>query len=94
MKATGMVRKVDDLGRIVIPKEIRRVLEIAEKDPVEIFVDNDQIVLKKYKANNACVITGEVSQDNVTLGNGKVTLSQEGLKLLLEELVSKAPAAN
>ncbi|MGF9891718.1 AbrB/MazE/SpoVT family DNA-binding domain-containing protein [Priestia megaterium] len=94
MKATGMVRKVDDLGRIVIPKEIRRVLEIAEKDPVEIFVDNDQIVLKKYKPSNSCVITGEVSQDNVTLGNGKVTLSQEGLKLLLEELVSKAPAAN
>ncbi|MED4284683.1 AbrB/MazE/SpoVT family DNA-binding domain-containing protein [Priestia megaterium] len=94
MKATGMVRKVDDLGRIVIPKEIRRVLEIAEKDPVEIFVDNDQIVLKKYKPNNACVITGEVSQDNVTLGNGKVTLSQEGLKQLLEELVKKAPVAN
>ncbi|MDU9693458.1 AbrB/MazE/SpoVT family DNA-binding domain-containing protein [Priestia sp. SB1] len=94
MKATGMVRKVDDLGRIVIPKEIRRVLEIAEKDPVEIFVDSDQIVLKKYKPNNACAITGEVSQDNVTLANGKVTLSQEGLKQLLEELVKKAPAAN
>ena len=94
MKATGMVRKVDDLGRIVIPKEIRRVLEIGEKDPVEIFVDGDQIVLKKYKPNNACVITGEVSSDNVTLGNGKLTLSQEGLQQLLEELVKKAPVAN
>ena len=48
MKATGIVRRIDELGRVVLPIELRRNLEIAEKDPVEIFVDEDMIVLKKY----------------------------------------------
>lgn len=48
MKATGIVRRIDELGRIVIPKEIRRVLHIREGDPIEIFTDNDGVVLKKY----------------------------------------------
>ena len=48
MKATGMVRRIDELGRIVIPKEIRRVLRIREGDPIEIFTEEDAIVLKKY----------------------------------------------
>ena len=48
MKATGIVRRIDELGRIVIPKEIRRVLRIREGDPIEIFTDNDGVVLKKY----------------------------------------------
>ncbi len=48
MKATRIVRRIDELGRIVIPKEIRRVLRIREGDPIEIFTDTDAIVLKKY----------------------------------------------
>ena len=49
MKATGIIRRVDDLGRIVIPKEIRKTLKIREGDPVEIFTDNQgQVILKKY----------------------------------------------
>lgn len=49
MKATGIVRRIDDLGRIVIPKEIRRTLRIRETDPMEIFTDREgQIILKKY----------------------------------------------
>ena len=48
MKATGIVRRVDDLGRIVIPKEIRRTLRIKEGDPLEIFTDRDELMLKKY----------------------------------------------
>ena len=49
MKATGVVRKIDDLGRIVIPKEIRRTLRVREGEPLEIFTDRDgQIILKKY----------------------------------------------
>ncbi len=49
MKATGIVRRIDDLGRIVIPKEIRRVLHIRESDPLEIYTDREgQIILKKY----------------------------------------------
>lgn len=49
MKATGIVRRIDDLGRIVIPKEIRRTLRIRESDPLEIFTDREgEIILKKY----------------------------------------------
>ena len=49
MKATGIVRRIDDLGRVVIPKEIRRTLRIRESDPLEIFTDRDgEIILKKY----------------------------------------------
>ena len=47
-KSTGIVRKVDELGRIVIPIELRRTLGIAERDPLEIFVDGESIILKKY----------------------------------------------
>ena len=48
MKSTGVVRRVDELGRIVIPMELRRTLNIGEKDPLEIFVAEDMIILKKY----------------------------------------------
>ena len=49
MKATGIVRRIDDLGRVVIPKEIRRTLHIREADPLEIFTDREgQVILKKY----------------------------------------------
>ena len=51
MKSTGIVRKVDELGRIVIPREIRNKFEIAEKDPLEIYVDGTSIILKKYEPN-------------------------------------------
>ena len=48
MKATGLVRKVDELGRIVIPKELRRTLNIEEGDPLEIFIDGEEVILRKY----------------------------------------------
>jgi transcriptional pleiotropic regulator of transition state genes len=56
MKSLGIVRKVDELGRIVIPIELRRTLEIAEKDALEIYVDGSTILLKKYEP--ACVFCG------------------------------------
>ncbi len=56
MKSTGIVRKVDDLGRIVIPIELRRTLDISVKDALEIYVDTDRIVLKKYLP--ACIFCG------------------------------------
>lgn len=56
MKSTGMIRRVDELGRIVIPKEIRNKLEIYEKDPIEIYVDGHSIVLKKFEEN--CIFCG------------------------------------
>ncbi len=57
MKSTGVVRKIDELGRIVLPIELRRVLGIGEKDPVEIYVEEDRIILKKY--NDSCVFCGQ-----------------------------------
>ena len=53
MKSTGIVRKVDELGRIVLPIELRRSLDIAEKDALEIYVEGDKIIL--HKDRNACV---------------------------------------
>ena len=53
MKTTGIVRQMDSLGRIVLPIELRRTLDIAQKDSLEIFVEGDRIVLKKYEANCA-----------------------------------------
>lgn len=48
MKATGIVRKMDHLGRLVIPVELRRIMKIGEYDPIEIFTDGDKIILRKY----------------------------------------------
>ena len=67
MKSTGIVRKVDELGRIVLPIEMRRTLDIAERDALEIFADGDSIVLRKYQ--NACVFCG--STKNVLAFEGK-----------------------
>ncbi|MBU8908414.1 AbrB/MazE/SpoVT family DNA-binding domain-containing protein [Desertibacillus haloalkaliphilus] len=86
MKSTGIVRKVDELGRVVIPIELRRTLDIAEKDALEIYVDNDRIILKKYKPNMTCQITGEVSDENISLGDGKIVLSPSGAQELMNEL--------
>lgn len=56
MKSTGIVRRVDELGRVVIPIELRNKFGIAEKDPIEIYVDGSNIVLKKYEPN--CIFCG------------------------------------
>ena len=56
MKATGIVRKVDELGRIVLPIELRRTLNIAIKDALEIYVEGEEIILKKYEP--ACISAG------------------------------------
>ena len=56
MKSTGIVRKVDELGRIVLPIELRRTLDIAERDELEIYLDDDKVVLRKYEPS--CVFCG------------------------------------
>lgn len=86
MKSTGIVRKVDELGRVVIPIELRRTLGIKEKDALEIYVDDDRIILKKYMPNMTCAITGDVSDDNLRLIDGKLILSEEGAKKLVSEI--------
>lgn len=60
MKSTGIVRKVDELGRVVIPIELRRTLDIAEKDALEIYVDGDKIILRKYEP--ACIFCGNADE--------------------------------
>lgn len=85
MKSTGIVRKIDPLGRIVIPKELRRTLDLKEGDPMEIFVEGNQIITKKYNAQNTCIITGEILDENIEYAPG-LFLSPEGAKLLLQEL--------
>ncbi len=60
MKSTGVVRKVDELGRIVIPIELRRTMGIEEKDALEIYVDGDKIILKKYEP--ACIFCGNADE--------------------------------
>ncbi|MDM8099005.1 MULTISPECIES: AbrB/MazE/SpoVT family DNA-binding domain-containing protein [Oceanobacillus] len=85
MKSTGIVRKVDELGRIVIPKELRRSLNIQERDPMEIFVEEDRIIIRKYEAEKTCFITGEVNDDNIQLPGG-LYVSQKGKEILKEYL--------
>ncbi len=67
MKSTGVVRKVDELGRIVLPKELRTVLNINEKDSIEIFTDNDKIILQKYQP--ACTFCNNAN--NIIYFSGK-----------------------
>ncbi len=67
MKASGFVRKIDELGRIVLPIEIRKALQIEVKDPLEIFIDNGRIVLKKYEPGD--FFTGEM--ENLVEYKGK-----------------------
>ena len=67
MKATGIVRRIDELGRIVLPIELRRTLDIEIKDPMEIYLDGDKIVLSKHY--DACVFCGE--RKNLTEFRGR-----------------------
>ena len=60
MKSTGIIRKVDELGRVVIPIELRNQFNIAEKDPLEIFVDGTSIILKKYE--QSCLFCGNTKK--------------------------------
>ncbi len=67
MKSTGIVRKIDDLGRIVLPMELRKKMGIDRHDEIEIFVDGDGIVLKKHE--ESCIFCG--SKDNLRQYKGK-----------------------
>ena len=60
MKSTGIVRRVDELGRVVLPIELRRTLDIEIRSPLEIYVDGDMIILKKYEP--ACIFCGEAKE--------------------------------
>lgn len=67
MKSTGIVRRVDELGRVVLPIELRRTLSISDKDSLEIYVDGEKIILKKYEP--ACIFCGNAN--DVEIFHGK-----------------------
>ena len=77
MKSTGIVRKMDELGRVVIPIEIRNQFNIAEKDPVEIYVDGSSIVIKKYEPN--CIFCGNT--ENLINYNDKLICEECSKKI-------------
>ncbi|PEE36081.1 AbrB/MazE/SpoVT family DNA-binding domain-containing protein [Bacillus pseudomycoides] len=81
MKNTGVVRKVDELGRVVIPVELRRILGIDTGSALEFHVDGENVVLRKQE--KSCFVTGEVSEDNVELLNGRIFLSRQGANDLM-----------
>ncbi|OOR71613.1 AbrB family transcriptional regulator [Bacillus cereus] len=84
MKNTGIVRKVDELGRVVIPVELRRTLGIAEGTALDFHVDGENVVLRKQE--KSCFVTGEVSDSNIELLGGRMFLSKEGANELLDAL--------
>lgn len=79
MKSTGIVRKVDELGRIVLPIELRKNLNVNIKDPLEIFVDKDSVILKKYSPD--CIFCHEAT--NIIQFEGK-NICKECLKRMCE----------
>lgn len=79
MKSTGIVRKVDELGRIVVPMELRKTMDIKEKDPIEIFTDGDSIILRKY--TDTCIFCGD--NENSVRFEGKI-ICKNCLKKLKE----------
>lgn len=85
MRSLGIVRKVDHLGRIVIPKELRTSLHLTKGVPMEIFVEEDKVILRKYEVDEACVITGEITPNNFKLSNG-MYVSPNGAKQLQREI--------
>lgn len=84
MKNTGVSRKVDELGRVVIPIELRRNLGINEGTALGFHVEGENIVLRKQE--KSCFVTGEVSESNMELLNGRMFLSKEGATELLNIL--------
>ncbi|MED4455720.1 AbrB/MazE/SpoVT family DNA-binding domain-containing protein [Metabacillus fastidiosus] len=85
MKSTGVVRRMDQLGRVVLPKELRRTMNIDEKDPMEILVEKDCIILRKYVPEMECIMTGKISEGNKVYA-GNIILSREGAEELVKEL--------
>ncbi len=67
MKSTGVVRQLDNLGRVVLPIELRRTMNISEKDPLEVFVDGESIILRKYQPG--CIFCG--SEEDLITFSGK-----------------------
>lgn len=88
MKGLSTLRKIDALGRIVLPIELRKGMDIAQGDSVEILLEDDHIEIKKYEEYNKCVITGKITPQNRRYANNMV-LSPLGAKILFNEIKDK-----
>ncbi len=90
MKSTGVVRRIDDLGRIVIPKEIRRNLKIRDGENMEIFIDFDSVILKKYSkiedvltlAKRLVKMVNEITNYNILITDREKIIASQGLEFL------------
>ena len=91
MKATGIIRKIDDLGRVVIPKEIRRTLRIREGDPLEIYTDREgEVILKKYSMMYADALAQTTGHQVAVTDREHIIAASSGTKkLLLDKAVSR-----
>lgn len=97
MKSTGVIRRIDELGRIVIPKEIRRNLGIRDGENVEIFTDNESIILKKYcrmttnidLANNLCDIINNVFNYNIIITDREKVIASRGYPNIIDKKLSQ-----
>ncbi|MDR7246225.1 AbrB/MazE/SpoVT family DNA-binding domain-containing protein [Priestia megaterium] len=87
MKSKGIIRRVDELGRVALPIEIRRIFNIKEKAPVKIHMNEneDKIILKRNRHLLECMITGEISLQN-RLYSGGIVLSTRGAEILFHAL--------
>ena len=85
-KATGIVRRIDDLGRVVLPKELRRVYGINPNDSVEIYTSDEEIILRKYQPAGGCSLCGSVADRYAEFGHHRICPGCAGL--IVERLQS------
>jgi len=87
MKGTGIVRRIDEMGRVVLPKEIRRTLTINESDSLEIYVEGNEIILNKYSTEESIINTLENLDEILQEHEGKLgILKTQELKKLIEDM--------
>ncbi|PEW80462.1 AbrB family transcriptional regulator [Bacillus cereus] len=85
MKFTGIIRHVDEKGRINIPMELRNIIGMQEDTvPIEFIVVDEMLILQQYK--EACAITGKISRRNISLANGQIKVHPKEVKQLIKEL--------
>ncbi|HDR7625180.1 TPA: AbrB family transcriptional regulator [Bacillus mycoides] len=85
MKFTGIIRHVDEKGRISIPMELRNIIGMQEDTvPIEFIVVDEMLILQRYR--DACAITGKISRRNISLANGQIKVHTKEVKQLIKEL--------
>ena len=83
MKSTGIIRRIDDLGRIVIPKPMRKKMNINDNDPIEIYVEDDKIILTK--SSNVCLFCGGTAELATFMDKNLCSSCLEGIKAIAKE---------